>query len=78
MNDSVWAVIAGIVKAYNLPIDYVLYDLSYTNLVMYGAVIPSSRGGRSTEEGEGEEKGVINADDPKNRDKVRQYLDSIE
>ena len=76
MNDSVWAVIAGIVKAYNLPIDYVLYDLSYTNLVMYGAVIPSSRGGRSTEEGE--EKGVINADDPKNRDKVRQYLDSIE
>lgn len=76
MNDSVWAVIAGIVKAYNLPIDYVLYDLSYTNLVMYGAVIPSSRGGRSTEEWK--EKGVINADDPKNRDKVRQYLDSIE
>jgi len=44
---------------------------------MYGAVIPSSRGGQEAKDGKDGEKEVINADDPKNRDRVRQYLDSI-
>lgn len=75
MSDSIWAVIAGFVKCFNLPIDYVLYDISYANLNLYGAVIPSYRGKK--EDGKsGQEE--INADDPKNRDKIRQVLDSID
>lgn len=43
---------------------------------LYGAVIPSYRN-RDKEDGKsGQEK--INADDPKNRDKIRQVLDSID
>jgi hypothetical protein len=29
------------VKGFNLPIDYVLYDMSYANMIMYGSVLPS-------------------------------------
>lgn len=44
--------------------------MSYVNMVMYGKVLPHY--GDKKEEKKGEE--VINADDPKNRDKVRQIL----
>lgn len=64
-------------KAYNLPIDYVLYDLSYVNMIMYGAVLPSYRNHKDRDKGENKED-IIRADDPANRDKVRRFLDSIE
>lgn len=32
---------AGFVKSFNQPIEYVLYDLSYANLLMYNSVLPS-------------------------------------
>lgn len=41
-------------------------------MILYGAVIPSYRDGKKSEQEE------INADDPKNRDKIRQVLDSID
>lgn len=44
-------------------------------MILYGAVIPSYRGNRDGKKSEQEE---INADDPKNRDKIRQVLDSID
>lgn len=59
------------VKAYNLSPDYVLYDMSYANVLLYGAVLPSYDN-EKTEEGKSEE--VIKADDPANRDKVRNIL----
>lgn len=59
------------VKAYNLSIDYVLYDMSYANILLYGAVLPSFDN-EKTEVGESEE--VIDADDPANREKVRKIL----
>lgn len=31
----------GFVKSFNVPIDYVLYELSYTNLIMYNSILPS-------------------------------------
>lgn len=58
-------------KAYNLPIDYVLYDMSYANVLLYGAVLPSFDNVK-TETQKSEE--VIKADDPANRDKVRNIL----
>lgn len=36
-----WAVVAGAVKAFGLPVGYVLYDLSYANLVLLGATLPT-------------------------------------
>ncbi|MDR0429366.1 MAG: hypothetical protein LBH58_02665 [Tannerellaceae bacterium] len=70
-NDSIWAVVAGIVKSYNLPIDYVLYEMSYANMIMYASVLP---GYSDKNKGAGKDNEVINADDPKNRDKVRSIL----
>lgn len=67
---------AGTVKAFNLPIDYVLYDLSYANLTLYGASLPSYKSPKDQQEKKG--KGdIINADDPKNKERVRAVLDSI-
>lgn len=37
-NNSVWAIVAGISKNYVLPFDYVLYEMSFTNVQMYNAV----------------------------------------
>ena len=56
------------VKAYNLTIDYVLYELSHANMLLYGSVLPSNS---SDNKKEGE---VINADDPKNIDLIRNIL----
>ncbi len=61
------------VKGYNLTIDYVLYEMSYANMIMYGSVLPSynnkDKGADNNNDNE-----VINADDPKNRDKVRSIM----
>ncbi|MEL7586663.1 MAG: hypothetical protein AAGU19_08100 [Prolixibacteraceae bacterium] len=62
--------IAGVAKGYNLTPDYVLYKMSYANVIMYSAVLPSYDDEKESKEDEE----VINADDPKNRDKVRQIL----
>lgn len=67
--------IAGIVKGYNLPIDYVLYDLSYTNLIMLGAVIPSYDKGKDKEE---KEQDVIKVDDPRNKERVKEIFDQFD
>lgn len=59
------------VKGYNLTIDYVLYEMSYANMIMYGSVLPSYN---DTNKGTEKDNEVINADDPKNRDKVRSIM----
>lgn len=70
---------AGTVKAFNLPIDYVLYDLSYVNLIMYGATLPSyeSKSDKNKNRSDAEQD-VIKADDPRNRERVRKFFESIE
>lgn len=60
------------VKAFTLPIEYVLYDMSYANIIMYSACLPSYTSGKDKKGNDDDE--VINADDPRNRDKVRQIL----
>ena len=56
-------------KAYNLPIDYVLYEMSYANMIMYGSVLPSYN---SRKDNKGED--TINADDPQNREIARKLM----
>lgn len=66
---------AGIVKAFNLPVEYVLYDLSYANLTLYSASLPSYKSPKDKKQGKHDE---IDAGDPKNKDKVRAFLETIE
>ena len=70
-NNSIWAVVSGIATGFNLPINYVLYELSYANVVMYGATFPSTESKKENKK----KRGVINADDPKNRDLIRKIYD---
>ena len=76
--------IAGVAKAYTLPFDYVLYDMSYVNVIMYSSVLPSYKGkgkGKGKEDGKkggGEPQKVIKADDPANRDEVRRFFETCE
>jgi len=64
-------------KAYNLSFEYILYEMSYANIIMYGAVLPSydnevnDKSESNTWKGKGER---INADDPANREKVNKIL----
>ena len=50
--------------------------MSYAYMVMYSEVLPSynHKGGKDGEK----QQDVIKADDPSNREKVRQFLDRIE
>lgn len=63
---------AGVIKAFRLPVDYVLYDMSYANLVLYGASLPAYRSPK-TKNGKKQEE-VIRVDDPRNSDKVLKLL----
>lgn len=73
--------IAGAVKYFRFPIEYILYDLSYVNLVMLSATIPdyTTGGGKQQKEGGvGSSFGInddvtIRASDPENR----QILDHL-
>lgn len=67
---------AGVAKSYRLPFDYVLYEMSYTNLLMYGAVLPSYDDSKGKGKGSREHK-RIKADDPQNRGAVREILNSF-
>ena len=68
--------IAGVVKGYSLPIDYVLYDMSYTNMIMFGAVIPSYNSKRKSKDSKEQE--VVKADDPRNRARVRKIFEDFD
>ena len=68
---------AGAVKAFGLTPKEVLYELSYSNLILYNAVLPSYQ---SKDRSRGSDNGqeVIKADDPRNKERVKQFFDSIE
>lgn len=64
-------------KSYRLTFDYVLYEMSYVNLLMYGAVLPGYGSRKDKKNGGRQPHERIKADDPKNRGKVRQLLESF-
>jgi hypothetical protein len=64
------------VKGYNLPVDYVLYDMSYANMIMFGAVIPSYNSKRKGKDGKEQE--IIKVDDPQNRERVKEIFDQFD
>ncbi len=56
--------------------DYVLYDLSYANLILLGATLPSYDSDRKKKSSQSDQE-IIKADDPRNKDKVRQFFNSV-
>lgn len=68
---------AGAVKAFGLTFEQVLYELSYPNLILYNAVLPSYQSKDRSRGSDGGQE-VIKADDPKNKERVKQFFDSIE
>ncbi len=40
-GDSVWGLVYNLSRIFETTPDYVLYDISYANLIMYGAAVPS-------------------------------------
>ena len=63
-------------KGFRFPLDYVLYDLSYANLILLGATLPSYDPDRKKRTPQGDQE-VVRADDPRNKDKVRQFFNSV-
>lgn len=55
-----------------------LYDLSYVNMIMYGAVLPQYKSHNKQGKQDGKREEVIKADDPSNRDRVREILQAID
>lgn len=70
MNDSIWAVVAATVKGFKFTLDYVLYDLSYANMIMLGATLPSYDSGK----GKTKQEDIIDARDPKNNQRIREIF----
>lgn len=52
--------------------------MSYANLTLYGASLPTYKSPKDKKKGKGEKHENIDAGDPKNKDKVRAFLDSID
>lgn len=58
---------AGVVKAFNLPVDYVLYDMSYANAILYCASLPSY----DRPDKKGADNGTYNGDDVATNDIIK-------
>ena len=52
--------------------------MSYVNLIMYGAVIPSYNSKKKDGNGGDKEQEVIKMDDPRNRERIKQIFDSFD
>ena len=60
------------VKGFNFSIQYVLYEISYVNVLMYGAVLPDRDYNNSKNKKEDSE--IIDANDPNNIERIRQFI----
>lgn len=60
------------VKSYNLTFDYVLYKMSYANIRLYNAVIPTYSSAKDKDKENGDK--IINGDDPANRGKINKAM----
>lgn len=66
---------AGTAKAFNLPFEYVLYDMSYANMILYGASLPSYKSPKGKDGNKAVEDEVINGDDPEKQAEIDKLFD---
>lgn len=57
-------------KAYNLTFDYILYEMSFANVRLYNAVLPSY----STQKDNKDSDKILNGDDPCNKDAINNAI----
>ncbi len=69
---------AGTAKAFGLPIEYVLYEMSYANLILYGASLPTYSSKKDKNKSRSQDEEIIKADDPRNNDRVQAFLDAVD
>ena len=69
---------AGTAKAFGLPIEYVLYEMSYANLILYGASLPTYSSKNDKNKSRSQDEEIIKADNPRNNDRVQAFLDSVD
>lgn len=58
--------------------DYVLYEMSYANMALYSAVLPSYR---KPKDKDGKKRGrrkAVKVDDPGNREKLRKIFERFD
>lgn len=63
-----------------MPFKEVLYDLSYQNLILYGAVIPSFDSGDKKDNGDGKSgnnEEILWVDDPNNRQRAIEMIQKM-
>lgn len=60
------------IKGFNLPIDYILYELSYANLIMLSATLPSY------DKEEKEEEEVLDMSNPNDQARIDQLLGIVD
>ena len=63
-----------------MPIKEVLYNLSYRNLILYGAVIPSFDSGNRKDSSDGKASDgeeILWVDDPKNRQRAIEMISKM-
>lgn len=60
-------------KNFNVPFDFVLYEMSLSNVHLYNAVLPSY----DSENEKKKDKNVIDANDPANKNKVDDFFNKI-
>lgn len=65
------------VKGFSLPIDYVLYEISYANMIMLGATLPSYNTDKKCDK-DTSQQDIIRADDPCNRERVKHFLEMVD
>ncbi|MGN0237605.1 MAG: hypothetical protein ACI4AK_05925 [Lepagella sp.] len=52
--------------------------MSYANILLYGASLPSYKTGKDKTGKRGRHQEYINASDPRNRSRVKAFIDSID
>lgn len=73
-----WAIVAGSAKGFRMTFEQVLHEVSYANLIMMGATLPSYSNEKEKMKNKGGRQDVIKADDPRNKERVRAFFNSIE
>ncbi len=77
LNDSLWASIASFSKWYRVSFEYILYEMSFENFVMYNSVVPSYDTDRDKGKKGNDDGRRLNADDPKNNKEIIDFLKTI-
>ena len=69
--------VAGTAKTFGLTFDYVLYDMSYANCILYGRTLPTYNAKKDSQKTENRKEETIKADDPRNKDKISKLIASF-